>query len=66
MSKAKFEPGEGFFSTIGFHPSPALNASHFGHPLPQGERVRRRRPGMTAPTAPYPFNLAIATPSRAS
>jgi very-short-patch-repair endonuclease len=23
-------------------PSPALNASHFGHPLPQGERGRKK------------------------
>jgi hypothetical protein len=61
MSKAKLEPGEGSRFRIGEKPPPALNASHFGHPLPQGERVTN------PPRLPdYPFNLAIATPSRAN
>ena len=33
------EPGDGSGRTSERHPSPALDASHLGHPIPQGERV---------------------------
>jgi hypothetical protein len=41
MSKAKLEPAEGSFSIERPYPSPALNAAHFGHPLPRVEREKR-------------------------
>jgi 16S rRNA processing protein RimM len=36
------EPGEGFGPSSASDPSPALDASHLGHPLPQGERVTQQ------------------------
>ena len=47
MSEAKFEPDEGSVTADG-DPSPALTS--FGHPLPQGERVKRGQP---RPKLPY-------------
>jgi hypothetical protein len=32
----------GYGPSVERDPSPALHASHFGHPLPQGERGRKR------------------------